>query len=69
MAEILVVTSKVKKMVKEAGFRTGADYIQALSDKVNEMIKASIDSTWIITILLCGIQESSSAVVFSIFRP
>ena len=43
MADVLVVTSKVKKMVKEAGFRTGADYITALSNKVSETVKASIE--------------------------
>jgi hypothetical protein len=43
MAEILVVVSKVKKMVKEAGFRTGADYIATLSAKTEELVKASIE--------------------------
>lgn len=43
MAEILVVVSKVKKMVKLAGLRTGADYISSLSGKVDEMVKASIE--------------------------
>ncbi|MEW6556658.1 MAG: hypothetical protein AB1349_04805 [Elusimicrobiota bacterium] len=43
MAEILVVVSKVKKMAKEAGLRTGKDYIEALSAKVDSMVKASIE--------------------------
>lgn len=43
MADILVVTSKIKKMVKAADLRTGGDYITALSQKVESMIKASID--------------------------
>ncbi len=43
MAEIIVVVSKVKKMVKDAGYRTGADYIQKLSEKVESSVKASID--------------------------
>ena len=43
MTEVLVVTSKVKKVVKEAGFRTGADYIVALSNKVDAIVKASIE--------------------------
>jgi hypothetical protein len=43
MAETLVVVSKVKKMVKEAGFRTGMDYVTALSAKVEEILKASIE--------------------------
>ena len=43
MAEIMVVVSKVKKMVKEAGFRTGADYIASLSVKIEELVKASVE--------------------------
>ena len=43
MAEQLVVVSKVKKMVKEAGFRTGGDYIERLSTKIEEIVKASIE--------------------------
>lgn len=43
MAETLVVVSKVKKLVKTAGYRTGADYLNALSLKVEEMVKASIE--------------------------
>jgi len=43
MAEILVVVSKVKKMVKDAGLRTGQDYIASLSGKIEEIVKASIE--------------------------
>lgn len=43
MAETLVVVSKVKKMVKEAGFRTGGDYIDTLSTKIDSLVKASIE--------------------------
>ncbi|MFC1501139.1 hypothetical protein ACFL58_01660 [Elusimicrobiota bacterium] len=43
MAEILAVVSKVKKMVKDAGLRTGADYIASLSIKIEEIVKASIE--------------------------
>jgi hypothetical protein len=43
MPETLVVVSKVKKMVKDAGFRTGGDYIDSLSSKINSLIVASID--------------------------
>jgi hypothetical protein len=43
MAEVMVVVSKIKKTVKEAGFRTGGDYIDALSKKVEDMVRASID--------------------------
>jgi hypothetical protein len=43
MAETLVVVSKIKKMVKEAGFRTGGDYIEALSNKINTVVQESIN--------------------------
>lgn len=43
MAEILVVASKIKKMVKEAGYRTGMDYISTLSAKVETMVKESVE--------------------------
>jgi len=42
MAESLVVISKVKKIVKEAGLRTGGDYVEALSKKIEELLQASI---------------------------
>ena len=42
MAENLVVVSKVKKIVKDAGFRTGGDYVDALSAKIDAAVKASI---------------------------
>ncbi|MBI4052192.1 MAG: hypothetical protein HY400_06775 [Elusimicrobia bacterium] len=35
--------SKIKKMVKEAGYRTGGDYIDGLSKKVEELVRSSID--------------------------
>lgn len=43
MAESLVVVSKIKKTVKDAGLRTGGDYIDALSKKVEELVQASIN--------------------------
>ncbi len=43
MSEILVVVSKIKKMVKEQGLRTGEDYITNLSAKVEGMIKQSVE--------------------------
>ena len=43
MAETIVVVSKIKKMVKEAGYRTGMDYIASLSSKVEGIIKESIE--------------------------
>ncbi|MBI4371890.1 MAG: hypothetical protein HY552_06305 [Elusimicrobia bacterium] len=42
MAEVLVVVSKVKKLVKDAGLRTGGDYVDALSAKIEAAVKASI---------------------------
>jgi len=42
MAENLVVVSKIKKMVKEAGLRTGGDYVEALSQKIEASVKASV---------------------------
>ena len=42
MPESLVVVSKIKKMVKEAGLRTGGDYIEALSSRINQLIQASV---------------------------
>ena len=43
MTESLVVVSKIKKMVKASGFRTGMDYITALSSKVDAIVKESIE--------------------------
>ena len=43
MSEILVVVSKIKKMVKEQGLRTGEDYITSLSTKVEGIIKQSVE--------------------------
>ena len=43
MAENLVVTSKVKKLVKEQGMRTAGDAIEALSSVVEAKIKEGIE--------------------------
>ncbi len=43
MSETYVVVSKVKKKVKDAGFRTGKDYTDVLSQKVDAIVTASID--------------------------
>lgn len=43
MSETLVVVSKVKKMVKDAGYRTGGDYIDALSGKISSLVQASLE--------------------------
>ncbi len=42
MAENYIVVSKVKKMVKEKGLRTGGDYVEALSKKVEEMVNVCV---------------------------
>jgi len=42
MAETFVVVSKVKKMVKEQGLRTGGDYVSGLSAKIAEIVNASV---------------------------
>lgn len=42
MADTMVVVSKIKQVVKQAGFRTGGDYIDGLSKRVGELVQASI---------------------------
>lgn len=43
MSETYVVVSKVKKKVKEAGLRTGKDYTDALSQKIEQFINSSVE--------------------------
>jgi hypothetical protein len=43
MSETYVVVSKVKKKVKESGYRTGKDYTDALSRKIEEIVNVSIE--------------------------
>ena len=43
MADTLVVVSKIKRIVKEAGFRTGMDYLTSLSGKVEGIVKGSVE--------------------------
>lgn len=43
MSETYVVVSKVKKKVKEAGLRTGKDYTDALSQKIEQFVNASVE--------------------------
>jgi hypothetical protein len=43
MSETYVVVSKVKKKVKDAGYRTGKDYTDALSKKIEEWVNQSIE--------------------------
>ena len=40
--ENLVVGSKVKDFIKEADLRTDGDLLEALSDRVEEMLKAAM---------------------------
>jgi hypothetical protein len=40
--EIVVVGSKVKEVVRSAGYRSDGELIQAISDKVHEMLEAAI---------------------------
>lgn len=42
MADILVVTSKVKAVVKVGDLRTGADYIEAVSARVEALTKQAM---------------------------
>ncbi len=43
MAESLVVASKVKGVVKEAGLRTGGDFLDALSARVAQIVAAAVE--------------------------
>jgi len=43
MSETLVVVSRVKKMAKEMGVRTGADAIEKLSQMVEAKVKAGAE--------------------------
>ncbi len=40
--EVVVVGSKVKDVVKEAGLRSDGELVQAISDKVHEMLESAI---------------------------
>ncbi len=42
MPEMLVIASKVKKIIKEQGMRTGGDALEALSKIVEEKAKAAV---------------------------
>lgn len=43
--EVLVVGSKVKEVVRAAGYRSDGELIAAISDKVHEMLEAAIART------------------------
>ena len=40
--EILVVGSKVKEVIRQAGLRSDGELVQAVSDKVHEALEAAI---------------------------
>lgn len=40
--EIVVVGSKIKDVIKEAGFRSDGDLVQAVSDRVHELLGDAI---------------------------
>jgi hypothetical protein len=40
--EIVVVGSKVKEVIKEAGLRSDGELVQAVSDKVHELLTSAI---------------------------
>lgn len=40
--EIVVVGSKVKEVIKEAGLRSDGELVQAVSDKVHALLEAAI---------------------------
>ena len=43
MADTLVIVSKVKALVKGAGLRTGGDFIDGLSSRVNQIVAAAVE--------------------------
>jgi hypothetical protein len=40
--EIVVVGSKIKEVIKEAGLRSDGELVQAVSDKVHDMLDAAV---------------------------
>ena len=40
--EIVVVGSKIKEVIKEAGLRSDGELVQAVSDKVHDLLGAAI---------------------------
>lgn len=41
--EIVVVGSKIKEVIKDAGLRSDGELVQAVSDKVHEMLSEAIE--------------------------
>jgi hypothetical protein len=40
--EVVVVGSKVKDVIREAGLRSDGELVQAISDKVHELLEAAV---------------------------
>jgi len=40
--EVLTVGSKIKNVIKEAGLRSDGELVEAVSDKVHEMLAAAV---------------------------
>ncbi|MFH1725930.1 MAG: hypothetical protein ABII00_15075 [Elusimicrobiota bacterium] len=43
MGETVVIVSKIKAMVKAEGLRTGGDFIDGLSSRVNQIVSAAVE--------------------------
>ncbi len=41
--EIVVVGSKIKDVIREAGLRSDGELVQAVSDKVHDVLEAAIE--------------------------
>jgi histone H3/H4 len=41
--EVVVVASKVKEAVKESGCQSSGDLVDAISDKVHDMLEAAVE--------------------------
>lgn len=41
--EVVVVASKVKEAVKEAGCQSSGDLVDAISDKVHDLLEAAVE--------------------------
>ncbi|HET6344440.1 MAG TPA: hypothetical protein VFH51_05880 [Myxococcota bacterium] len=41
--EVVVVASKVKEAIKEAGCQSSGDLVEAISEKVHEILEAAVE--------------------------
>jgi hypothetical protein len=41
--EVVVVGSKVKDVIREAGLRSDGELVQAISDKVHDLLEAAVE--------------------------